>query len=138
MNRCTRALASLAIALMAAVLSIAPALAQDATPVAEEEPAAAVAEELRPWVVSDPFTPAPDECTVDAVDLDSLAGTLATPIPVVAADVTSAGINAMDVTGLADHPFLGLHQCWQPSSGGRADDAVRSFGVLRDRSLPHR
>jgi hypothetical protein len=102
MNRCTRALASLAIALMAAVLSIAPALAQDATPVAEEEPAAAVAEELRPWVVSDPFTPAPDECTVDAVDLDSLAGTLATPIPVVAADVTSAGINAMDVTGLAD------------------------------------
>ena len=102
MNRRTRALASLAIAMMAAFLSIAPALAQDATPEAEEAPAAAVAEDLRPWVVSDPFSPAPDECTVDEIDVSSLAGTLATPIPVVAADLTSAGINAMEVTGLAD------------------------------------
>ncbi|MEZ4506946.1 MAG: hypothetical protein R2848_14120 [Thermomicrobiales bacterium] len=102
MNRRTRALASLAIALMAAFLSIAPAVAQDATPVAEEAPVAAVAEELRPWVVSDPFTPAPDECTVDAVDVSSLAVSLATPIPVVAPDLTSAGIYALEVTGLAD------------------------------------
>ena len=101
MKRCTRTLASLAIALMAAFLSIGPALAQDATPVAEDAPAA-VAEELRPWVVSDPFTPAPDECTVDAIDVNSLAGTLATPIPVVAADLTSLGIYALEVTGLAD------------------------------------
>jgi hypothetical protein len=101
MKRSTRALASLAIALMAAFLSIVPALAQDATPVAEDAPAA-VAEELRPWVVSDPFTPAPDECTVDAIDVNSLAGTLATPIPVVAADLTSLGIYALEVTGLAD------------------------------------
>ncbi|MEZ4531987.1 MAG: hypothetical protein R2855_13340 [Thermomicrobiales bacterium] len=102
MNSRTRALASLAIALMAAFLSIAPAVAQDATPVAEEAPVAAVAEELRPWVVSDPFTPAPDECTVDAVDVSSLAVSLATPIPVVAPDLTSAGIYALEVTGLAD------------------------------------
>lgn len=102
MNRHTRAIASLAIALMAAFLSVAPALAQDATPIGEEAPAAAVAEDLRPWVVSDPFTPAPDECTVDAVDVASLAGTLATPIPVVAPNLTSIGINAMEVTGLAD------------------------------------
>jgi hypothetical protein len=102
MNRRTRALASLAIALMAAFLSITPTLAQDATPVVEEAPAAAVAEDLRPWVVSAPFTPAPDECTVDGIDVSSLAGSLATPIPVVAADLTSAGINAMEVTGLAD------------------------------------
>src|SRR5690606_24454871 len=102
MNCRTRALASLAIALMAAFLSIAPAVAQDATPVAEEAPVAAVAEELRPWVVSDPFTPAPDECTVDAVDVSSLAVSLATPIPVVAPDLTSAGIYALEVTGLAD------------------------------------
>jgi len=101
MNRCTQTLASLAVVLMAAFLSIAPAHAQDATPEAEEAPAAA-AEELRPWVVSDPFTPAPDECTVDAIDVASLAGSLATPIPVVAADLTSFGINAMEVTGLAD------------------------------------
>lgn len=102
MNRHTRAIASLAIALMAAFLSVVPALAQDATPIGEEAPAAAVAEDLRPWVVSDPFTPAPDECTVDAVDVTSLAGTLATPIPVVAPNLTSFGINAMEVTGLAD------------------------------------
>jgi hypothetical protein len=53
-------------------------------------------------VVSDPITPAPDECTVDAIDVSSLAGSLATPLPVVEANLTSAGINAMDVTGLAD------------------------------------
>jgi hypothetical protein len=92
----------LAIALMAAVVSVVPALAQDATPDAAEEAPAAVAEELRPWVVSDPFTPAPDECTVEAVDVSSLSSTLATPIPVVAPDLTSIGINALDVTGLAD------------------------------------
>jgi hypothetical protein len=86
---------------MAAFLSIAPALAQEATPEAEEAPAA-VAQELRPWVVSDPIIPAPDECTVDAIDVSSLAGSLATPLPVVEANLTSAGINAMDVTGLAD------------------------------------
>jgi hypothetical protein len=102
MNHRTRTLASVAIALMAAFLAMTPALAQEATPVAEEAPAAAVAEDLRPWVVSDPFTPAPDECTVDAVDVASLAGTLATPIPVVAPDLTSYGINAFNVTGLAD------------------------------------
>ena len=102
MNRCPRTLAMLAIALMAAVVSVVPALAQDATPEAAEEAPAAVAEELRPWVVSDPFTPAPDECTVEAVDVSSLSSTLATPIPVVAADLTSLGINAMEVTGLAD------------------------------------
>jgi hypothetical protein len=102
MNRRTRALASLAIALMAAFLSIAPTLAQEATPVAEEEAPAAVAEDLRPWVVSDPFTPAPDECTVEALDVSTLSITLATPIPVVAPDLTSFGINALEVTGLAD------------------------------------
>ena len=101
-------------------LSIAPALAQEATPEAEEAPAA-VAQELRPWVVSDPIAPAPDECTVDAIDVSSLAGSLATPLPVVEANLTSAGINAMDVTGLADAAtiegvidtltLLGLHQC---------------------------
>lgn len=102
MKRRTLPLVSLAIALMVALLSIGPALAQDATPEAEEAPAAAVTEDLRPWVVSDPFTPAPDECTVDGIDVNSLAGTLATPIPVVAANLTSAGINPLEVTGLAD------------------------------------
>lgn len=102
MKRRTLPLVSLAIALMVALLSIGPALAQDATPEVEEAPAAAVTEDLRPWVVSDPFTPAPDECTVDGIDVNSLAGTLATPIPVVAANLTSAGINPLEVTGLAD------------------------------------
>lgn len=102
MNRRTRALMSLVIALMAGFLAMGPALAQDATPVTEEAPAAAVAEDLRPWVVSDPFTPAPDECTVEALDVSSLATTLATPIPVVAPDLTSIGIYRLDVTGLAD------------------------------------
>jgi hypothetical protein len=91
----------MAIALLAVLLSIAPALAQEATPVAEESPAA-VAAELRPWVVSDPFTPPPDECTADAIDVSSLAGSLATPIPVAGPNLTSAGIEAMNVTGLAD------------------------------------
>lgn len=91
----------MAIALLIALLSVAPALAQDATPVAAETPTT-VAEELRPWVVSDPFTPAPDECTADAIDVASLATSLATPIPVAGPNLTSAGIEAMNVTGLAD------------------------------------
>ncbi len=103
MKRRTRALAPLAIALMTAFLSIGPALAQDATPVATAEaPAAVAAADLRPWVVSDPFTPAPDECTVDAIEVSSLVSSLATPIPVVAPDLTSLGINTLEVTGLAD------------------------------------
>lgn len=102
MNRGTRSLATLTIALMATFLVLAPALAQDATPVAEETSVAAVAEELRPWVVTDPFVPAPDECTVAAIDVSTLSGTLATPIPVVAPELTSAGINALEITGLAD------------------------------------
>lgn len=94
-------LVPIAIALLAALLSAGPALAQDATPVAEGSPAA-VAAELRPWVVADPFTPAPDECTADAIDVSSLAISLATPIPVAGPNLTSAGIEAMNVTGLAD------------------------------------
>ena len=94
-------LVSLAIALMSALLSVAPALAQDATPEAVASPVA-VAEELRPWVVSDPYTPPPDECTADAIDVASLTTTLATPIPVAGPNLTSAGIEAMNVTGLAD------------------------------------
>jgi hypothetical protein len=92
---------SMAIALLAALITVAPALAQEATPVAQESPAA-VAEELRPWVVSDPFVPAPDECTADAVDVSTLSTSLATPIPVAGPNLTSAGIEAMNVTGLAD------------------------------------
>jgi hypothetical protein len=91
----------IAIALLVALLSAVPVLAQDATPVAQGSPAA-VAEELRPWVVSDPFVPAPDECTADAIDVTSLATSLATPIPVAGPNLTSAGIEAMNVTGLAD------------------------------------
>jgi hypothetical protein len=94
-------LVPIAIALLVALLSFGPTLAQDATPVAQESPAA-VAEELRPWVVADPFTPAPDECTADAVEVSSLAASLATPIPVAGPNLTSAGIEAMNVTGLAD------------------------------------
>jgi hypothetical protein len=101
MTRRPLSLAPLAIALLIALLSVAPALAQDSTPVAEGSPAA-VAAELRPWVVSDPFTPLPDECTADAIDPSSLASSLATPIPVAGPNLTSAGIEAMDVTGLAD------------------------------------
>ncbi len=102
MKRRTLPLVSFAIALMAALLLIGPALAQDATPEAEDAPAAAVSENLRPWVVTDPFIPAPDECTVDALEVSSLAISLATPIPVVAPDLTSLGLNALQVTDLAD------------------------------------
>ena len=132
---------------MAAFLSIGPALAQDATPVAEEAPAAAVAEDLRPWVVSDPFTPAPDECTVDALDVSSLATSLATPDSGRRGRSDRAGINrdGCDRPGRRGHhrwcdryahALLGVHQCRQPPGGGVADDPGSGFAVLRDRSLP--
>jgi hypothetical protein len=91
----------MAIALIAAFLSVVPALAQDATPEAAETPAT-VSKELRPWVVAEPFAPSPDECTADAVDLSQVATSLATPIPVSAPNLTNHNIEAMEVTGLAD------------------------------------
>ncbi len=48
------------------------------------------------------YTPPPDECTADAVDVSTLAGSLATPIPVAGSNLTSAGIQELQVTGLAD------------------------------------
>lgn len=101
MKRRTVPLLPIAIALIAAFLSVIPALAQDATPEAAETPAT-VSEELKPWVVAEPFTPAPDECTANAIDLSQVATSLATPIPVSAPNLTSHNIEALNVTGLAD------------------------------------
>ena len=101
MKRHPLSLTSIAIAVLAAMISIGPAMAQDATPVAEES-TAAVSDQLRPWTVDQPFTPQPDECTVDAVDLSRVTTTLATPIPVRADTLTTHGIESMAVTGLAD------------------------------------
>src|SRR5690349_100264 len=101
MMRRPLSIVSLAIALLAVLLAAGPAFAQDATPVAEESPVT-VAEELKPWVVADPFTPAPDECTADAIDVSTLSTSLATPIPVAGPNLTSAGITELQVTGLAD------------------------------------
>jgi hypothetical protein len=101
MKRRTVPLLPMAIALIAAFLSVVPAMAQDATPEAAEPPAA-VAAELSPWVVDVPFAPAPDECTVDPIDINQVATSLATPIPVPASNLTAHNIEAMDVTGLAD------------------------------------
>jgi len=101
MKRRPLSLVSLAIALLAVMAMTAPAFAQDATPVAEESPAA-VSDQLRPWVVGEPFTPPPDECTVDPIDITHLATSLATPIPVRADELTAHDIQALTVTGLAD------------------------------------
>jgi hypothetical protein len=101
MMRRPLSIVSLVIALLAVLLAAGPAFAQDATPVAEESPVT-VAEELKPWVVADPFTPAPDECTADAIDVSTLSTSLATPIPVAGPNLTSAGITELQVTGLAD------------------------------------
>ncbi|MCO5222799.1 MAG: hypothetical protein M9947_14670 [Thermomicrobiales bacterium] len=94
-------LASIAIAMLAALVTLTPALAQDATPTVDQAPDIASAE-LRPWIVSEPFAPAPDECTVESVDVSAISTTLATPVPISAPDVTSHGIEAMQITGLAD------------------------------------
>ncbi len=101
MKRRPLSLISLAIALLAVMVLAAPALAQDATPVAEESPAA-VSDQLRPWVVGEPFTPLPDECTVDPIDITQMTTSLATPIPVRAEELTAHDIEALAVTGLAD------------------------------------
>lgn len=101
MKRRTVPLLPIAIALIAAFLSMVPVLAQDATPQPVDTPPASV-DDLKPWVVEEPFTPAPDECTADAIDPAQLATSLATPIPVSSPNLTSHDIEALSVTGLAD------------------------------------
>lgn len=101
MKRHSISLASIAVALLAVMVSIGPAFAQEATPVAEESTMTA-SEQLRPWIVDAPFTPRPDECTIDPVDLSRVSNALATPIPVRADNLTEHGLETMEITGLAD------------------------------------
>lgn len=105
MKRRTVPLLPIALALIVVCLSGLPALAQDATPTAVDTPESAAAT-LKPWVVEEPFTPPPDECTAGAVDIATLSNALATPIPVTAPNLTSHGLEAMHVTGLADAPTV--------------------------------
>ncbi len=101
MTRHFRSLASITAVLLAMTIMTGPALAQEATPVAAET-TLAVAEQLRPWVVGEPFTPRPDECTADAVDLAQITTSMATPIPVPGENLTANGLYELPVTGLAD------------------------------------
>lgn len=101
MTRRPLSFVSMVIAVLAAMISIAPALAQEATPVAQETPATA-ADQLRPWIVEQPFTPPPDECTASPVDLAQITTSMATPIPVPGDNLTSHDIHSLTVTGLAD------------------------------------
>lgn len=104
MKRRSLSLVPIAIALLVALLSVGPALAQDATPeaVATETSPATVSQQLRPWVVGAPFTPQPDECTADSVDLTQVTTSLATPIAVTAPSITIHNIQTIDFTGMAD------------------------------------
>lgn len=96
-----RSLISIMAALLAVIVLTGPVFAQDATPTTDED-IVTTSDTLRPWVVTDPFTPQPDECIVDPLDLSRIATSLATPIPVTAANVTTHGLTELSVTGLAD------------------------------------
>lgn len=104
MKRRSLSLVPIAIALLVALLSVGPALAQDATPEAAQTGNAATtaSQQLRPWIVGAPITPQPDECTADAVDLTKVSTSLATPIPVTSPDITIHDIQTLEYTGLAD------------------------------------